>query len=721
MRRWMPLFLVFTTVAGLALWLFVRDREPPSRAIDRAEQAAHPSPGDESELRTPVEEPLASDPVPPVPTSTPEPAPAALDAPSEPAEVSDGIRGRVIVLDAEGVEHTSESGTMQLFVPTGGRGSIRFGHSVAVEDGAWNLSVAGGLDHVRELSVQQMRLGGREAVPEGGPFEPISVQSGEPVTIRARWKRGTLLHVVDAATGVSLDHVEVRDCRPYPYDDHKHPGLLHERVIVEGAASPVELEPSSARTNRSVFVRSPGYAWGVIALTPTGGDRTIELVGSGQLNIRLLHDTNDSEATLRIYESLHFDSEERIAAEDELREAVASVTPEEREQMQKDLEEMRKAFPSEDVAVLDGLAALLRGESPPTVLPSFSSAATAGPPVIEVPVEQRESVELDSIAPGSYVVRVELGRWYRNPTILAQEGVSVTAGGIAETELRWQAPVVPESGTIALTVACPVEWRECESSHFRSMGMASLRYRGQSAGSGSDQEILTAPEPREAGDVILYDFGIVEVPPGPHIASVGTFDYQALIEVPEGASIEHTIRIPEPARVVVSAVDVDTGQVVPVESLSWNPERPRHSTGGSRETVNPVRGTSRFEFCAPIGRIYLSLDGPYRVHRELEVVPGVNEVTLEASAVSKISFIFRDGDSIVPFDELAQIDADPLEGDGGIVAWGGSRIWVDAPGLYRVELPDLDGYAPIPPQEIRVQKEQDVERTIQLVRDRSGR
>lgn len=717
MRRWIPLLLVFTTIAGLAVWLFVRDREPNPSGADPVEDSRLAQPAVEADSRSSDEEqpPMDATPASPAPEATPE----VVDTPSEPAAIPAGVRGRIVVVDAEGVEHESESGTMQLFVPVSERGGASFGHAVTVEQGAWNLSVTGGLDHVRDLSVGDIRLGGRTAVLEGGPFATVSVLPGETVTIRVRWTQGTLLHVVDAATGAPLDGVEVREGLGYPYDDHGHPGVLHNTVILEGGTSPVEIEP--AVRDRSVFVRSPGYAWGVIALTPTGGDRTIELVASGQLNIRLVHDTDDSEATLRVYESLEIDSEDMLAADDEIREAVALATPEEREQMRQDLEEMRKALPPEDVAVFDGLAALLRGESPTTVMPALSPAPVTGTPMIEVPVGERSFVELDSMAPGTYVARVELGRWYRDPTILAQEAVSVTAGGISETELQWQAPVVPDPGTLALTVACPVAWRECQSSVLFSMNMVSLRYRGKPTGSSSDRQRLTAGEPREVGELVLFDFGVVELPPGFHIASIGSFDYQSMVEVREGERGEHTIRIPDPARLVVTAVDIETGQPVPVESLGWHPKRPRQSMSGSLERVFPEGESSRFEFCAPVGTIEISLDGPYRVHRDLEVVPGVNEVTLEANAVSKISFTFRDGDSLVPLDELAQVDAEPIEGEGGVVMWGGASVWVEAPGFYRVVIPDVEGYAPIPPQEIRVEKERDVERTIELVPDRARR
>ena len=128
--------LVIVTVTAVALFLYfaLRASPPPARIVDRVE----PSVAAEPKASTPqvssaerVKKPE------PIDGATPTVA-AEAEPPNEPlasaAPEKQAILGTIVVVDEQGIEHPTESGTLRLVV---WRGNDAHADSVEVKEGSW--------------------------------------------------------------------------------------------------------------------------------------------------------------------------------------------------------------------------------------------------------------------------------------------------------------------------------------------------------------------------------------------------------------------------------------------------------------------------------------------------------------------------------------------------------------------------------------------------------
>ena len=98
-----------------------------------------------------------------------------------------------------------------------------------------------------------------------------------------------------------------------------HPGPAAERARDLGA-SPVEIPPSdaphhflSARIPRTLYARSPGYAWGRIVIdVKLGGDRLLLLDPAGDLEVVLIGEVTDPGAKLRLFGQAYYPAYETV-------------------------------------------------------------------------------------------------------------------------------------------------------------------------------------------------------------------------------------------------------------------------------------------------------------------------------------------------------------------------------------------------------------------------
>jgi len=235
----------------------------------------------------------------------------ALEAtPADESETITLLSGTVTLMDADGTRNDAPSGVLRLVV---GGEHIGTGEDVEVTDGRFELTALldpdgsvrredDGAEYrapLDQLRCTCLRFGaeGRgamlfcdaesgEALDDGPTFPARTAD----VSVAVRLAPALTLHVRDGASGVALTGVEVR--ASLGYRPGRHPEARgRSRPVVEGAASPVEVPPTTriaGRTEVALHVRAEGYAWDMITVDMSArGERTIELDPGGALDVTL--------------------------------------------------------------------------------------------------------------------------------------------------------------------------------------------------------------------------------------------------------------------------------------------------------------------------------------------------------------------------------------------------------------------------------------------------
>ncbi len=235
-----------------------------SRVDARAIEEAHPSSVDDVEAEPRVAVALSE---------APAEAPAAPAAPT--------LTGSIRVVDADGVEHRAEEGSLTI------KGSA-VEVEVAVVAGRFVLA----RPEAESVRVGFVELGGRPAFLASNEFTLPALASGKAeettLDLVATWAPPSVLRVVDARTGTDLHDLTilrgVQHARAAV-----HPGWTGDASVVfaREAASPLELSAFSG--TESWWVHAPGYVWGWVRVDHrTGGERQVALEpGGARLTVRL--------------------------------------------------------------------------------------------------------------------------------------------------------------------------------------------------------------------------------------------------------------------------------------------------------------------------------------------------------------------------------------------------------------------------------------------------
>lgn len=704
-RQWIYGFaLVLGLIIACAAVLLLRMRTPDLG--DTGDTAAGPqTPARETRQSTPADPPVKLERATsqPSPSTEPEPPPAKPDPLAILADriVGTQIHGRVIVIDPDGVEHKTESGTIRFVVPieeSGHRGgSIEIAEVV---DGAWTFVLRQG----SVLRVDEIRLGGRRALHDHGDAD-IEVTPDEEWVIRAGWPAGTLLHVTDARTGEPLDEVRIVKIGDRGFIAAAHPGPEPVDALMTGVASPVELPPAEAY-HAGYLVGAHGYAWRAVQLDERGGERTIALEPGGTLRVDLEHDRRPAGAHLRLYayrdpegfkQSILDDARQSIEQarmDGTLDEAINQV------------EQLRDSLPPEERGFLDIYDSLLRGEEPDIdAVVGFTTDQSTGDMIHETKVGDRRRIEFDALPIGPYVVRVEIGKWYASPLVLDRARVDVPATGIGLATLAWSEPETPEMSTLRGTIRYARSWDDCPPGASFEERHVELRFLGTSTTGTDSHRFVKLQPPHGDGDIVRRDWDAGEVEPGRYVVALNGYCKPEYIDLAAGEDHHSEIELEPPARVRVRTVDASSGEAVEIRNLSWSVGSTWMTGGMKHETL--TSGSGEIEFCAPVGSITLMIwgDEAHDANEIFEITAGLNELTLEVTAVYTVTIELIDGTTVVPNPDAWLERTEVLEGTGILVSQSSGpsiEVAVSAPGLYRFTLPQVPGYKPVPPQEVRV-------------------
>ncbi|MEM7204960.1 MAG: hypothetical protein AAF628_32190 [Planctomycetota bacterium] len=313
-------------------------------------------------------------------------------------------------------------------------------------------------------------------------------------------------------------------------------------------------------------------------------------------------------------------------------------------------------------------------------------------PIAEATVRFGRPVLIDGLLPGPCTVGVEHGPRNQTPAVLGVASAAVVVGETTPISVALDQAEEPPRVPVAGVIELPKGWSRSSV----QLGLVPL---------GS----LTAWLPRyipihewmmEAFDAgFHWDAGTL--PRGRYRAQVHPTGISTEFETGRHGNRDIHLAIPPLARVRVRFLDPETGAHVTPSDASWG-------VGGSPRIAGQVRpnaDTGEFELKAPAGDIYVSVFGNdrYQIERApLVVVPGdqLVEVTLQRAIGVEVTFTERG--TVVRQAGTWHIDLEPTQGQGRANMWRGSRVWVTAPGPYRLRVVDPRGGVIAAPRTVNV-------------------
>jgi hypothetical protein len=367
--------------------------------------------------------------------------------------------------------------------------------------------------------------------------------------------------------------------------------------------------------------------------------------------------------------------------------------------------------PSGDLdVVLEGEAAQRS-----SLLRLWRGASRDGGPYLETPLGEGDRISLESLMPGHFHARVELGEWFRGPVTLATGDVDVIAGTRSTLTLVLAAVADVEKVAIAGVVRVPKAWKE-------ETCLLTVELLDPALDGSETRQTVLLASARSEEEFEIFEWRLESVQPGRY--RIGLHEPPFTVSLVVGSEGRNDIEIvlPPPARVSVRIIDVATGKDAQVDNIHWHPTWPEGVSGGGLESVDRNESSGRFEFDAPETPIEISAFDPVYTHceRTVALTSGLNEVILEVERACGMVLRVLDGESPLAWRNEWDIQPRRVDGDGYSNSWSGHPrgrfVGVSVPGRYRFEFPTLYGYEPVPEQEVLVEAGRLTEHAIRLVR-----
>jgi hypothetical protein len=594
------------------------------------------------------------------------------------------LTGTVVVTDESGSEHCEESGLFSMLLR---KGKDLDSQTRVIEGGRWTITVPEGA----RIEVQEITLGKRLTFIDGE--KTITPPETGDVQIRAFWPPRTLLHVKDSATGAELPLVELAMSKRVFNEGDEHPGGI-AKTVASGIASPIALAEALGQNvfrgndsgRLSMFARSQGYAWKNFSLDlRTGGDQTVNLDRGGTLEVMLSGYENRSPSYLYL----------RKAEPDEQREGE---------------EDLQQEAPDNDIPEAFKRILLKRKK-----LEGWSVVPTA-----KIPLRKNGLIRIESLHPGSYLAGAEAGTMFFDSRELGRVVAEVAAGRTTSVDLRVNMPpsqaLVPLSGSLHI----PAAWKT-ESFSLSVRLLDPPRFKVPIF-----QSLRSCEFERQAGkDETVYLWNAGKVQAGLYNLEVDHPRFVTSLTVgPRGATAVQLF-VPPPGLVSIQVVDRETREELTAPGLSWFSVSPAGTAIGSPQEIGFDKTTGRFEFKAPLGKICIRfLHDDYRPggfqDDPFEVRAGENHFTLEADRTLGFLLVVMCGEKVMTWNDNWNVIPIPVEKSdtAEFTSWKmhseGMRIGVGAPGPYRFDFPHLDGYRPVPTQEVLVCRQEFVRHVITL-------
>lgn len=727
--------VVVLAVAGAAAWSWLRSNS--SGGVSSARERTAP-------LEPALPAPAISSP--PEPASTPAPShgpsrtqlrlPVATKKPAQEEAKTIGIDGRLVVVDARGDEHLEESGTLcpLFYDPTrsaasdpmfGKFGPAQLGEEVSVTAGRFHVEVPLG----KTLSISKVVAGGRAALEVG---DPIAVATGETATVRACWIAGITLHVVDATSHAELDRVSVVRLKDQLLT-LSYPGAPDSlETVVADAASPVEVAPKPVdfgpTPNEFVFARAAGHAWSRVRLEfERVTEQTVELTAAATLVVdvqgELPHRTPPPPSLKEVAERLFGGGPGRARPQPELEPQLClrspSQAPDYDAAVKEALDHFDEAKPEDfpggrkpTLAEFKQLIERMRGQ--------YEASRDSGELHLAQPAKLGET-RVEALAPGEFVVSVEIGADSETPLVAGKAAVKLIAGETTHASLVLAAVASPAAVPLAGTLDVPTGWNPKNL----ELVIEPIDLRGAS---DSDERRLEVSQmvalPGRPG---WLHWSAGEVLPATWRFTVLGAGYSHEEKVGPSGDDHVELRLGKPATLVVHVVDEASGSPIKLKWLRYVPTGDELIYGVSQNIDLKYDGSrSRYLAVVPVGQgAFESFEAEEwtldPTTSRIEVHSGEQEVTLKVVRACGVIVTLACGGAKVawPEDLAFESKIEPID-PAGRTTWMSMRddlhLGVAVPGRYRVTLAKIPGYAEVEPFEVDVPAGEFVTRTVALTR-----
>lgn len=565
------------------------------------------------------------------------------------------IHGEVVAIDVDGKENAEESGQMTVWVTFERSGKA---HTVAVSGGKWTLTVLSD----RTLKFDGLMLGGRMALVENAKsfWESTPIPPDGVMTVRARWLPKTTFRIVDGATGAELKDVDIVTGRDYPPDNTMHPTGQRNgtETIRRQASSPVVVPwTHSSQTKLRYWVRAPGYAWETFEFEHSvGGIHEVRLVPSSKSILQFIGKP-PKDAVVRVYQ------------------------------------------PGGRVGRFGGM----RG-TPEEPQNKFHRRKKDQDPEAQVSCAQKDSLQIDGLKPGRYIVAVEVGETHRMPFVLADCYVDLKANESNPIEMKIESMPESKPTTMSGVLVLP------PNIAIDDVRLVIEQIDAIDSDNEKEEQLFLHDMKAIDGKPREYTWEIDELPPGEYSILVEPFSIKQKVELVQSGLSDLRIEVTIPSHVVVRIVDDATGAAIEVPDFTWVPTREldslsfeSHVGGIEHKTVKHDSKLKAYVFDCCLSRVSIgaSAEGYNPVHNKVfDLVPGTNELTLRLMRATgvRVRAIDRstrkpisDGDGFDIFASVSPIDHDGIEGS---TTWSGETtlVYVSGPGRYRVRLEAPEGY-----------------------------
>lgn len=365
------------------------------------------------------------------------------------------------------------------------------------------------------------------------------------------------------------------------------------------------------------------------------------------------------------------------------------------------------------------VAVRVSGVPPGRVVALRVGTGDSSKPVANTAIRADGEHVIEAVPIGTWIVSAALGEWWDEPIVLASESVEVFRGGRSTVALNVGGVPEVRRAPLAGTLRVPRAWG------FERFQLQLRRDEASATGEDQSWPTLNLYElERSKADDEFYAWSFGEVETGRYMVTFAQLELDTFVQLgPEGRTDLH-IEIAPPCEVTIRVVAEETGNETQFEDLAWYCERPPESTGGTLAAVRRDPATHALVLRGPRQVVHFQgWDDRYeRLDERVDLSTCPDIVVLRVKRPIAASIVLRDGDVVTPLPDEARVSAEAIEGDGRLTAWkqpsSGLLLQFDRSGRYRLHLPDVPGFEPVPPQEINVARGTPTEVVIALVRKR---
>lgn len=339
-------------------------------------------------------------------------------------------------------------------------------------------------------------------------------------------------------------------------------------------------------------------------------------------------------------------------------------------------------------------------------------------PLFSIDLDRSGEQSVHGVTSGELLVRVEVGDWFHQPTVLGSAMIDVVAGQVTDVDIALEPMPEPELGIVTGTLSVSEIWA------FESIQMSATPMGHSGLRRGRPVRIDRAKMTELHGS---WSFQFPPMPVGMYCIRFESARSRSEVEVPSiveltsaGAHVDFTVG--PPCTVQVTVLDGDTGEVADLQRISWGIVDPKTGYPSSRSSVPRAEGETYFEFRAPRGEISVGslANGYTSMDATVEIEEGLNSFEFTLLQECPLNVAYMDDGVSIPAPLHLEHTFEHVGGEGKVLYYSSHKAEFqtafDLPGEYRMDVSDIDGYEPIPTQTVTVKRGEPTRHVVQLVR-----